>query len=417
MMRGGKPKMFLIKLAFKNLLRHKKRTLITAAVISLAIFFYLFLNSILMGMNDMAYRNVIDFESGHLQVVKSAYWQEREEMPLDNLFSPDNQLIAKIENSEGFTEMTGQLIFGARLNNGIDELPVMAKGINPESATNLFEIEEHFVAGSMFEPDEYKVVMGEKLANLMELNYGDYVTLLVRTKEDTFNTIEAEIGGLLNTPNPNLNQNVVYVPLHIAQQALNVDNQISHLIVNLNNKNKAARVAENLSGEIGTTFKTIPWNNLAEVKLTKAKQGGNQALMGIILLMAALGIINTVILSALERMEEIGMMKAMGLKVKEIVFTFVLEATGIGIIGGLAGCFIGAIAISLQIKYGIDFTVLFDIDMSSFGVPILGEIYGVWDLPAFIFVFAFAVIVSFVSSIFPSYWAARKDPVKAIYHR
>jgi putative ABC transport system permease protein len=135
------------------------------------------------------------------------------------------------------------------------------------------------------------------------------------------------------------------------------------------------------------------------------------------LLIAAIAIINTVILAALERMEEIGMMKAMGLQRKEIIYTFVLESTGIGLLGGLIGVILGTIGVYLLSVFGIDFAAMMDMDISSFGIPIIGKLYGVWKPEAFFLVFSFGVIVSLLASILPAYWAADKDPVKAIYHR
>ena len=108
------------------------------------------------------------------------------------------------------------------------------------------------------------------------------------------------------------------------------------------------------------------------------------------------------------------MMKAMGLEVKEIVYIFVMESTGIGILGGLMGIGLGAIGVWLFARYGVDFSAMAQIDMASFGVPVLGKIYGVWNPSAFLTVFAFGVIVSLVSSILPAHWAADKDPITAI---
>jgi putative ABC transport system permease protein len=156
---------------------------------------------------------------------------------------------------------------------------------------------------------------------------------------------------------------------------------------------------------------------LEEVSITQSKQAGNTFILIIILTIAAIGIVNIVILAALERMEEIGMMKALGLTEREIIFTFVAESTGIGIIGGILGCILGAISVFFFSNYGIDFASFVDIDMSTFGVPIISEIYGVWNPMTFVYMFFFAVFGSMLASILPARWAAKKDPVQAIYKR
>ena len=152
------------------------------------------------------------------------------------------------------------------------------------------------------------------------------------------------------------------------------------------------------------------------IALSAAKKGGIGAILSIVLLIGMLGIINNVILSALERTEEIGMMKALGMREWEIVFVFMVEATGIGILGGLAGCLLGYAGVSWLVKYGYSLAYIGG-DGADFGIPILDKIYGAWNVPAFSFLFTLGVIIAVFSSILPSYWAAHKDPVKAIYHR
>ncbi|MGB4217561.1 MAG: FtsX-like permease family protein, partial [Bacillota bacterium] len=149
----------------------------------------------------------------------------------------------------------------------------------------------------------------------------------------------------------------------------------------------------------------------------EAQKAENLIILGLILTIAAIAIVNTVILAALERTEEIGMMKALGLQNSEVIYTFALESTGIGILGGVVGVVLGLISVGLLSKYGMDFESLFRMDLTEFGIPVIGRVYGTWNPSAFVMVFLFGVIVSLLASILPAYWAADKDPVKSIYHR
>jgi putative ABC transport system permease protein len=366
-MRGG-VKVFSIKLGFKNLTRQKRRNIITALVIAFAFFTYLFMYSLMNGMEEMSFENIKNLETGNIQITYPEYWEKREELPLENLIYLDQDVEESLENIDGLSGISPELRFSANLNNGIDELPVMGLGIDPEHYKEVFTTGEYLVDGSMLSLDEYKAVIGEKLAQLMDLKINDYITLLVRTKDDTFNTIDVEIAGLLHTPHPMVNAGTVFVPLDIAQRALNV-----------------------------------------------GKKAGIGVILSVVLLIGIVGIINNVILSALERIEEIGMMKALGMREMEIVLVFMVEATGIGIIGGLAGCLFGAVGVGWLVKYGFDIGYLGD--TTQYGIPILDKIYGIWNLSSFGFLFILGVAVALLSSIAPALWAAHKDPVKAIYHR
>jgi len=94
--------MFLIKLSLKNLLRHKRRTLITAAIIAWAIFFYITFDSFLLGMNDMVFQNIIDFEYGHIQVANTTYWKNKKELPLENMIVNDQRMNQVLREVEGY---------------------------------------------------------------------------------------------------------------------------------------------------------------------------------------------------------------------------------------------------------------------------------------------------------------------------
>ena len=410
--------MFLTRLALKNLMRHRNRNLLTSVLIAFAVFLYILMDSMIAGMVEMSYETIIDYETGHLQLATEAYWDQEEELPLENLLELDGRLLSALGNLGGEPAISPELSFPARLNTGFSDLPVIGKGVDPSQLLKVFKLEGKFVEGEMFTSGEYRAVMGKRLADLLKLQTGEYITLLVKDRNKTFNTIDLEIAGLVHTVNPNVNNNFVYLPLDLAQQSLDVGNQVSKVIVRLADRSLAMEVAECLKNNLNKAYPNIaviPWNQLEALSFEDVSHLENQLILGITLLIAAIAIINTVILSALERTGEIGMMKALGLQTKEVVYTFVLESTGIGILGGLIGLLFGAVGVWLLVLYGIDWGAMMGgIEMTSFGIPVVGKTYGVWNPGAFLFVFAFAVLVSLLSSILPASWAANKDPVKAI---
>ena len=413
--------MFLIRLAIKNLKRHKKRTLLTAAVIAVAVFFYIFYDSLMIGMRDKSFENIINFESAHMQIANDNYWDKREEFPLEDLMFNSKDILNEISSIENYKAASPQLKFMARINNGIDELPVPVRGVIAEREKEVFNTGDYFVKGNFFNNKENKAVMGEKLASIMNLDKGDYFTLVFRTKENTFNTVELEVDGLLKTPNPNINSNRVYIPLPLAQKILNLEDKITQIAIRLENKNNLENKLSNINNKLDNNISAYSWRESASsmINISQVQKLENRIILSIILIIATLGIVNTIILAGIERIEEIGMMKALGLKEREIILSFVYESTGIAIIGGLIGSFLAFLAVAFFHNYGINFfTIMGDnIDLNSYGMPISGTVYGGWNLSTFIFIFFFVTIISSIISIFPAIWAARKDVVKSIHHR
>jgi putative ABC transport system permease protein len=322
---------------------------------------------------------------------------------------------------DGLLAMSPELRFTASLNNGIDEIAVIGLGILPERYNEVYTTQQYLVAGSMFASGESKAVIGERLAELMDLKVNDYITLLIRTKEETFNTIDLEIGGLLNTPHPVINNGIVFVPLDIAQQALNVEDGISMITIKTNKEKEINPIIDNINQifqKKNINIKAYSWRESAKtvIAMSAAQGAETTVVLTVILMIGMIGIINNVILSALERTREIGMMKALGMREWEIVLVFMIEACGVGIIGGLAGCLLGAAGVGWMVKYGYDLSYI-GVDMSLYGIPIIDRIYGIWNLSSFVFIFFFGIVIALFSSIAPAYWAAHKDPVEAIYHR
>jgi len=412
--------MFSFKLGLKNLTRQKRRNVITIMVIAFAFFSYLLMDSLMNGMEEMSFENLKNYDTGSIQVTYPEYWEDKDKLPLENLIYLNQDVEESIKNTDGLLGVSPELRFKANLNNGIDEVAVQGVGISIEQYNEVFNTQNYVVEGSMFVPGESKAVIGVSLAELMGLKVNDYITLLVRTKEDTFNTIDVEIAGLVRAPNPMINNGIVFVPLDVAQQALNVGNAVSMLALKTvsGNEDTVTKALTDSFKNKNLDLKAYSWKESAAsvIALSAAKKGGIGAILSIVLLIGMLGIINNVILSALERTEEIGMMKALGMREWEIVFVFMVEATGIGILGGLAGCLLGYAGVSGLVKYGFSIGYIGG-DGSEFGIPILDRIYGAWNYPAFSFLFILGVVIAVLSSILPSYWAARKDPVKAIYHR
>jgi len=412
--------MFSFKLGLKNLTRQKRRNILIILVIAFAFSSYLLMDSLMNGMEEMSFDNIKNYDTGNIQVAYPEYWEDREELLLENLIYLNQDMEESIKNTDGLLGMSPELRFKANLNNGIDEVAVRGVGISIEQYNQVFATQNYIVEGSMFAPGESKAVIGVSLAELMDLKVNDYITLLVRTKEDTFNTIDIEIAGLVRAPNPMINNGIVFVPLDVARQALNVGNAVSMITlktVSGNEDTVIKALTENFKNK-DMDLKAYSWKESAAsvIALSAAKKGGIGAVLSVVLLIGMLGIINNVILSALERTEEIGMMKALGMREWEIVFVFMVEATGVGILGGLAGCLLGYAGVNALVKYGFSIAYIGG-DGSDFGIPILDRIYGAWNYPAFSFLFILGVIIAVLSSILPSYWAARKDPVKAIYHR
>lgn len=415
--------MFSIRLGLRNLTRQKRRNITTILIIAFAFFVYLFVESMMDGLTNMSFDNIRNFETGDIQIAHPDYWEEREELPLENLISWDEKLAEMLEQTQDVRGSSPELKFSANLNNGIDEMGVIGMGIVPEDYNQVFDTQAYFIEGSMSALKEQKAVIGDRLAKLMDLKMHDYIILLVRTQEDTFNTIDVEIGGIIRTLNPLVNSGTVLLSLESVQKALNTDHSVTTISLKASpgKEEKVLQTVNQNFQEENLSLKAYSWQESAQslINYSKMEKQAVAAIMSIVLLIGMVGIINNIVLSSLERKSEIGMMKALGMREWEIVFVFMVEAIGIGLLGGLMGCLLGFIGVSWLVNQGISFVALYGemAEWAQFGIPIMDKIYGIWNYATFGYIFFMGILVAILSSIIPAYWAAKKDPVEAIYRR
>jgi len=145
--------MFSFKLGLKNLTRQKRRNALTILVIAFAFFSYLLMDSLMNGMEEMSFENIKNYDTGNIQVTYPEYWEDREELPLENLIYLNRDMEESIKNTDGLLGVSPELRFKANLNNGIDEVAVLGLGISIEQYNQVFATQYYVVEGAIFAPD------------------------------------------------------------------------------------------------------------------------------------------------------------------------------------------------------------------------------------------------------------------------
>ena len=419
---GRAYQVYLMRIALRNLLRRRKRTLLIAGILMLAVLVFLFLESFMMGIFDLSFDNMIDFETPHITVGRAEYFaeiEEEEEISLEETFVPEPELLDQVQELQGFSALTEVLDFNADFIAGRYDYPVLVRAIELDSFVGVFKNQEYLVEGEFIEPGDEGVVIGSQLARFFDLEVGDFYTLRFQDKAGSFNTLQGEVRGIVTVPHPEMNMSTVFVSRSQAAAALGLEEgQISQLMVRMAGRDQAREQAEFLQGQLtGTGFVMRSYRDASDF-LTALEIFGYVEIYFILvlfLMVGAIGIISALVLAALERVEEIGMMKALGLKRSQIVRVFLLEAAGIGMLGGAAGLILGAISVGLLANLGINLDLI--MEPEALGLPMAGQLYGSWNLSSFLLIFVFVVILAVVASVVPAYWAASKNPADAIHHR
>lgn len=400
---------FYIGLAVKNMLRHKRRVLLTTLAIAFGIFYYVVFDSMMTGVNRQTIQNLLELEVGHLQVLPKAS-AEDESVSLKYLIPNGKVLVKQIEQVPGITGVTPRLLFPVSITTGIEEMPLVGVGVNPIQDSAVFMI-PGYLSGRWLRSGEASIVLGKSIAELLQIDLGDSVTLRTQTRLNTFQALDLTVVGLIDSPNPSVNETQVFIPLDTAENALGTEGAISMIVVKTTSYADLEKVMKDLKA-LDPGIRVRTWREAAAgfVATLESKRGFVSIILFLVGVISFIGVVNSVLLSSLERVREIGVLKAMGMTEGEITRLFAFEAMGIGLIGGIIGACLGILANVYLVYVGIDLAKTYGTTM---GLSV-GKMYGAWNWPTILGAIGFGVLVSVLASLLPARKAARIDPTVSL---
>ncbi len=407
-------------LAWRNVFRHTKRTLITAGALAIGLTSYLAMDSLLKGMSVDSERNLMWYETGAVQVIDTQYLEERNERSLDHLVEQTAQIDAALQ-AAGYATAP-RTVFAADLVVFRDpypedgSLPVVAHAIDPERDGQVYRLADQISAGRYLRPDGDEALIGSWLAEDIGAEPGFYLTLVTRTADRVFQTIDVEIVGIVDTPNPIINRAAVFLPLEVAEYYLETDGAVAEIAIdgpiNGNLRRLKGDVTEVLAAF--SDIRVVDWRELAP-ELVAAQQGdvvGSVVILGLVFIIAAVGVGNTMLMATMERTRELGTLRALGMGRRKILRMLLLEAGGVGLIGALAGLVLGAAAVSALVYIGIDYGDL--LRDANVGYRMTRIVRGAWNPSAFVVSVVAGVGIAMTTALVPALRTTRVEVAAAL---
>ncbi len=405
---------FYLNFTARNLFRRKRRTILTALAIAVGIMYFIVFDSMLSGADRDSFNNLINFETGHLEI-SSVSSDMRPK--LDELIPDGKGLAVEVKKIPKVEAATPRLVFPASVIAGFEELPVSGIGVDPETDKEVFLVHECVTNGRWLMPGEEGVVVGERVAELLELQLEDVITIRTQTVGMAFQAVDLSVVGIVSTPHPAVNQTHVYLPLDVAQEALEAGQSATTIILRTESEQAIKTVSDSIRNLDAwkPSWHVKPWYEATSfLAIGTGKRAFGGVLMGLVLIIATIGVVNSILLSTLERVREIGLLKAMGMKEKEIVGLFVLEGSGLGLLGGILGAAMGTAINAYLVNTGLSLKMFMGESNMDIGYPIADRMFGVWNWPTVLWAVLFALLVSLAASYFPARRAAHLDSVESL---
>lgn len=397
-----------IQLAARNLLRHRRRSLI--AIISVG--FGIAALVVAGGMSEWMFQDfreaTIESQYSHIQVARPGFHQDGRSDPYRFLLPRDMAGLGA-ESIPNLRSVAPRLMLTGLLSRGESTVSFIGEGIDPANdlrSNRALSI----LQGEKLEPSEKnEVLLGQGLATLLGAGVGDDVVLLVNTPRGGLNAVEGKVRGIFASVSKAYDDSALLVPLHMARTLLRVEGAHSWRIY-LGHTRHTDAVAVSLRAKLDPkAYEVRTWEELADfytraVALLREQLG---VLRGIVIAIILLGIGNTMMMSVLERTGEIGTSMALGIRRRALLSQFVAEGALLGLFGAVVG-------IALAIVIGGVIGVL-QIEMPPPPGLTRGYIARVWiTLPIILEALLVAVLTTTLASLYPSWRASRMVIVDAI---
>ena len=409
----------IIGLALRNLRRHLRRTLLTAAAMVVGSMLLIFSLSLGDGSHESWIDSGVRMGSGHVTVESPAF---RMTQSIDARLSTAARQVAEqaLQNpllSDDVSAVTSRMIVTGLASSAAGARPVQIMGVDPLSEAAFTTLNAQVVEGRYLEPDDrLAAFVGKQLVDSLDLRLG---SRLVLNAQDVHNDIGGQlvrVVGIFQSGVPEIDQSIVHIPLSTAGEFLGSGDDVTTVGVLVSDSAAVPRVAQALqqalAGPVAAEHVTVlDWREaMPELAAAVALDDfGNYLVFAILFIIIGFGIVNTVVMSVLHRHREFGVLQALGLTPGQTGTVVLVEGLVMTAVSGLVGVALGIWGTWYFFGDGLDFTNLMGEEMTFSGVVIDPVIVPLLRVTRVVHVLLFILSIGAVSSVYPAIRAASID--------
>ena len=404
-----------VKIAARGLLRNPRRALLTISATTFGLAAFVFLLSFVQGFLNQLVDNSTGYITGDLQLQHERF---RDDMAPQFSLPASANILEQVSTHAGVAAAAPRVQAQVLISSPVQSQIVVLVGIDPAIESRVTFIDRTVKEGRwLTSTANREVVIGRKLAKTLGIRLGEKLVVMTQAADGTFSSSAFRLGGIYQTESSSFDGAFAFVTLPIAQALLGLGERISTVAVRLKDRTQAVAIAPSLTAHINFPgISAQPWQILLpEIAQMFGFVGMSfRLIIGIVFSVVAIGIMNTLLMSVMERIREFGIMLALGTKPGEIVRMVVYEAIVLTLLGLLAGYLAGAAVVSYYATAGID------LSRYASGVTTIpgltGMIYPQLASRSVVLPAAALLVLSLLAALYPAWKAARLEPVKAIRH-
>jgi putative ABC transport system permease protein len=400
----------LLKIAFRNIFRQKRRSALTG----LSMFGGFVLGSFFIAWADGTYNDIIDLFTrtrlGHIQVHAPGYLDEPS---LYATIGDVEGVAGAIDGTGGIENWAPRVYFSGLVSGGDKSAGARVVGIDPVRENGTTRFDQRIVRGKGLSPGEDReAVIGSGLARNLSVEPGDSVVVLSQAADGSIANDAYEVVGIAETGDEMSDRSTLYLRLSDAQDLMVLGGRIHEIALVVDRLGDVPRLTRLLARKLEPLDLTVePWQVFARsfYKAMKADKEGMWISLLVIILIVAVGVLNTVLMSVLERRREYGLLKAVGTRPRQVFRIVMLEAVLLALfcvlLGSVAAFFLNTAVSSHGIRLG---------EPISYGGITLRDMRTELNLRSFVIPAATVIATAFLAGFLPAVKAARTVPVKSM---
>lgn len=426
--------LLLAKIAWRNLWRNSRRTLLTALALGLGLTLLLVALGLREGAHEQMITNGVRLGGGHVVVQAKGYQETRaQELLLPGwIVSAIEEVLRSDVLPYALQGVSPRLLASGLLSSATNAAGVGIVGVIPEEELRVSLAAQHIVAGGYFSDGKPSgVVIGAELARKLEVQVGSKVVLMAqgirppeadaaRTNETGEGEIQSalfRVVGIFRTGLPAVDTYVIHLPLPAVQSLLGTRDQVTQVAIFLEHEGDAPLVALRLRERLAEVpAEVLTWReSMTElVQVVRLRVAFNYVMFGIILVMVGLGLLNTMLMAVLERRYEFGVCAALGLQPSQLAGIILCESLALTVISLAIGLVLG-----LSIHYyfatkGLDLRWFTDVNLSAAGTVFDPIMYSRLSPGRATWSVGIVFIIAVNMSLYPAFKAARTELPEAL---
>jgi putative ABC transport system permease protein len=404
----------VLRLAWRNVWRNGRRSLINVAAMGFGLAAIIFGQSIMRSLQYQLVEKATGSFTGHVRIQRSDV--DEPKFPEDK-FMADPEPAAKLMAADPRVLAWGRRIqITGLVSSPKASLGALICGVEPDSERRVTDMAGYIKEGTYLKAGEKGIVMGKKIASRLDVRLGEKVVLMAQSADGSMGAEVFRIAGISETGSEAFDGQMVWIPLGAMQEMLGRPGQANQLAAKLKDLNQADAVAADFNAKLGPgNIRSLTWKSIdKEIMGIQAFQDGLLTIvLFVVFAIVALGILNTQLMSLFERVREFGVLMAIGARPRWIVRLVLIESALLGLVGTTLGIILGAALVAHYGHRGLDLPVG---DAFKYFLPFPSVIYLRPAWGPHVFACATVFIVTLLATLPPALRAGRLKPAEALRH-